>query len=420
MTRMMGFGCPRCGASYPVSMSVDSRGCPACFDQAPANMRVTYDGVAKLPALEGFRDSAWRQSLWRYDDALPCLAGRAISLGEGLTPLVEANGLGRLLGVEQLWVKDESRNPTWSHKDRFSTVAVSVARDAGFDVVATASSGNAGASLAAYAARAGLKCVVASFAGGAGPMLSQIRKYGASIVTMARKEDRWALLARGAAEQGWFVASPFHAPAVGSHPVGIEGYKTVAFELVEQLDGDVPDWCVVPVCYGDALSGLWRGFVELFEARVISRLPRLVASEAHGSLSKALREQIDAIPMMQTAFESLAISIGTNRSTYQALAALRDSSGVAVEVNNDRLIGMQQYIARQSGLFPELAAVTPFIAIETLTQRGVIRRSDRVVAVMTSGGLKDIDLSEQFGDAPTFRTVDEAWRTLTAHEPQPV
>lgn len=420
MIRMMGFGCPRCGASYPVSMNVDSRGCPTCFDQAPANLRVTYDGVVRRPTWERFRDSGWRQSLWRYDDALPCLASRAISLGEGLTPLVEANGLGRLLGVDQMFVKDESRNPTWSHKDRFSTVAVSVARDAGFDTVATASSGNAGASLAAYAARAGLKCVVASFAGGAGPMLSQIRKYDASIVTMARKEDRWALLARGAAELGWFVTSPFHAPAVGSHPIGIEGYKTLAFELVEQFDGDVPDWCVVPVCYGDALSGLWRGFVELFEARAISRLPRLVAAEAHGSLSKALREQVDAIPQMPASFESLAISIGTNRSTYQALAALRDSNGVAVEVNNDRLIEMQQYIARQSGLFPELAAVTPFIALETLTRRGVIRRSDRVVAVMTSGGLKDIDLSEQLGDTPTFRTVDEAWRTLEAAEPQAV
>lgn len=87
---------------------------------------------------------------------------------------------------------------------------------------------------------------------------------------------------------GWFVASPFHALAVGSHPIGIDGYNTLAFELIEPLDGDAPDWCVIPVCYGDALSGLWHGFVELFEAGVIWRLPRLVAAEAHGSLSKAL------------------------------------------------------------------------------------------------------------------------------------
>src|SRR5690606_30738397 len=150
-------------------------------------------------------------SLWRHADMLPCAASEAVSLGEGLTPLLPAPKLGEELGVPNLFIKDEGRNPTWSHKDRFSTVAVSMARLMDARVMATASSGNAGASLAAYAARAGLGCVVVTFAGTAGPMLTQIQKYGATVVALANKADRWPLIAEGVRHRGWFATSPFHA-----------------------------------------------------------------------------------------------------------------------------------------------------------------------------------------------------------------
>jgi threonine synthase len=193
---------------------------------------------------------------------LPCDEDDAVSLGEGLSPLLPASAIGEKLGVPNLLIKDEGRNPTWSHKDRFSTVAVSAARLQGAQVVATASSGNAGASLAAYASAAGLRCVVATFSGTTGPMLAKIRKYGATVVVLSAKTDRWTFLAEGVTRFGWFAASPFHAPVVGSHPVGIEGYKTIAYEIVEQING-VPDWCAIPVCYGDALVGIWIAMVVI-------------------------------------------------------------------------------------------------------------------------------------------------------------
>ncbi|UCI10559.1 threonine synthase [Mesorhizobium sp. B1-1-8] len=410
MAKATGYSCIRCEATFPPDLIIDSRGCPHCRTDAPANLKIAYrqaaasaDGQAAQPA----------PSLWRYADALPCATGDAVSLGEGLTPLLAAETMGAFLGVPQLLIKDEGTNPTWSHKDRFSTVAVSMARLQGARVVATASSGNAGASLSAYAARAGLQCVVVTFAATAGPMLAQIRKYGATVVPMADKSHRWPFLASGVERFGWFATSPFHAPVVGSHPAGIEGYKTLAYELVEQMHGAVPDWCVLPVCYGDALAGVCEGFKDLLNRGTIGRLPRLVAAEVHGSLTHALARQGDVVDDAPAAFDSLAISIGTTRSTFQALKALRDTAGTAVAVGNAGLVELQQRLAACEGIFAELASVTPLAAIQTLRRKGIIAASDRVVSIVTASGLKDLDRSTAFQPGlQAFQSVGDAWEHL--------
>ena len=408
-SRVVEFACIRCGAAYPADLAIDSKGCARCREAAPANLRPVYAGPRPHP----FEGEARSRSLWRFAHMLPCTATEAVSLGEGLTPMLAAPRIGAFLGVPNLAIKDEGRNPTWSHKDRFSTVAVSVARARGANIVATASSGNAGASLAAYAARAGLKCVVTTFAGSAGAMLAQIRKYGATVLPLVNKMDRWSLLEQAAARYDWFIASPYHAPVVGSHPLGIEGYKTIAYEIVEQSGGTPPDWCVLPVCYGDALSGVWAGFCELFAQGSITRLPRLVAAEVHGSLAEALASGADALKEREMHFESLAVSIGTPRSTFQALKALRDSGGHAVPVDNHGLVAMQERLAREEGIFAELASVTPLIAISALKDQGMIAATDRVVAVVTASGLKDLDRSvASNGHDQIFQTTDDAWRWI--------
>ncbi|MGN6535992.1 MAG: threonine synthase, partial [Mesorhizobium sp.] len=387
--------------------------CPACLKTAPANLKPVYAEDADLASIA----TDVPRSLWRYAHALPCAAEDAVSLGEGQTPLFETTRIGGQLGVASLAIKDEGRNPTWSHKDRFSTVAVSVARAQGARVVATASSGNAGASLAAYAARAGLDCVVTTFGGSAGAMLAQIRKYGATVLPLVNKMDRWTMLAEAATRHGWFITSPYHAPVVGSHALGIEGYKTIAYEIIEQSRGVAPDWCVLPVCYGDALAGVWMGFQELFARRTITRLPRMVAAEVHGSLARALAAGDDRLEERSTAFESLAVSIGAPRSTFQALKALRESSGCAVPVTNDGLVAMQERLARGEGIFAELASVTSLIAVARLRREGVIAGSDRVVAVATASGLKDLDRSiEKNPNDAVFRTTEDAWDWLSRND----
>lgn len=415
----VGYRCIRCGSPYPLDLPIDSRGCPACAATLPANLRVAYPDSFPGPTLLGA--AAGLPSLWRYAAWLPFEPRDAVSLGEGLTPIVAAEKMAARLGVGRLLLKDESRNPTGSHKDRFSTLAVTAARLVGAPLVASASSGNAGASLAAYAARAGLACVVATFAGASGPLLGQIRKLGARVVPFARKADRWRFLAQGAQEQGWFVTSPFRAPVVGSHPLGLEGYKTLAWEIVEQLHGEVPDWCVLPVCYGDALAGLWWGFQALHDRGRIDRLPRLVAAEAHGSLAEALAKGSALPPEVDAACESLAVSIGATRSSFQALQALRASRGLARPVGNAGLIALQEELAAREGVFVELASVTPLAAIAALSRDGVIRKRDSVVAVLTAGGLKDLDRSSgDLAPLPTFASPEEAWARLRHDHASPI
>ncbi len=378
--------CPCCGARQKMRALVED--CSACG--ANANPRVTYEAPA---AVRWHEVDGSGPGLWRYRRMLPTADGEIVTLNEGATPLLAAPRLGRALGVERLYIKDETRNPTWSYKDRLSTVAVSAAARLGAKVLATSSSGNAGASLAAYAARAGLPCVVFTFAGTAGPMLAQIEKYGAKVVPLARKQDRWPMLAEFVKRFGWFATSPYMAPVTGSHPLGIEGYKTLAYEICADLDGTCPDWVVMPVCYGDALAGTWYGFQELHAAGAIDRLPRMVAAEVFGSLGAALARNLDHVPDMAATFAPLAVSVGATQGSVQALQVLRESRGVAVPVGNDGLIEAQETLARHEGLFGELTAVMPVVAIEHLVRDGTIGRDDCVVGVVTAAGLKDLDKS---------------------------
>lgn len=407
MGRASAYACYRCGQEFPLDVLIDSRGCPNCFSEAPSNLHMVYRGEDSSPQVDP--DIAL-PSLWRYADRLPFDRRYAISLGEGLTPLLPTTKLGAAIGVPSLLVKNEGCNPTWSHKDRFSTVAITAAVHAGAKMVATSSTGNAGASLAAYAARAGLPCIVATLAGSAGPMLTQIHKYGARVVPFKDKSDRWAFLAEGVERFGWFATSPYRHPVVGSHPVGIEGYKTIAFEIVEQMGGKPPDWCALPVCYGDALTGIWLGFREMLERGEIDRMPKMLAAEVHGSLAQAIAQQTDRIPDMPAAFDALAVSIGATRSTFQALKALRDTKGTVLAISNAGLVSLQEKVAATEGLFLELSSTVPIAAIREARQHNIIGHDETVVAVVTASGLKDIDRSASPDTASPFDNVETALR----------
>jgi threonine synthase len=351
--------------------------------------------------------SAARRGLQRYSAMLPVPGDRFVTLGEGDTPLHATSRLAKYLDLEKLYVKDESRNPTHSYKDRLSAVAVSYAKKVGARAVATASSGNAGASLAAYAARAGLTCVVASMKGAAGPMVSQIRKLGAHLILMEDKTQRWPFLAEAAKRYGWFITSPYSAPVVGSTPIGIEGYKTIAYEIYQDL-GRVPDWIALPVCYGDALAGIHQGFVDLKDSGTTSRIPRFLAAEAHGSLLRAMSSGSDRVDAVTAEYETLASSVGAPQSAYQALLALRQSEGVAVKITNEGLIELQELVGSLEGLFFELASVMPFAAVRQLRKQRVIASDDLVVCLATASGLKDIDKStREWAEIPINRQPRE-------------
>lgn len=386
--KISGLTCLRCGAQYPADFEIDSKGCPACRDAAPSNLEISYgaDALAqrKPPAMS-------IGGLAAFADYLPVDVDDLVTLGEGGTPLVQARQLGKALGIDQLVIKDESRNPSCSHKDRFSAVAVSHARRQGLKFIATASSGNAGASLAAYTAKAGMKCLVVTFEGAAGPVVEQIRRYGALVVELKDKMQRWPILAEGVERFGWFVTSPFAAPVVGSHPFGIEGYKTAAYEIVAQSEGSIPDWVIVPAAYGDLLRGIWRGFKDLHQAGHIDRLPKIAAAEIYGSVHQTLAEETDRLAIVEPGFDTQALSIGTLQGTYQSVISVRESQGAAEIVEDDALWTAQRELAHREGIFGELSGVAAVAAAGQMRRKGVIGAGESVVCVMTASGLKDID-----------------------------
>jgi len=384
MAQVSGLSCLRCGASYPLSHY--SSDCDACRAIAPSNLVVDYLATNGQRPAKG----SWGQGgLWRYGDLLPFSKADLISLGEGGTPLHALNKLGTQAGLSRLFAKDETRNPTGSFKDRLACMAISSAKGMGAKVIVSSSSGNAGAAAAAYAAKADIPCVVFTFKGSTGPMLTQMLAYGANVLAVENKKDRWTLMQAAVREFGWFPTSPFFGPAVGSNPLGIEGYKTLAYEIAEQLDWQVPDWCVLPICYGDALVGMWRGFTEMRAMGWTDRMPRMVAAETYGSLAQALQEESDVPPETGVGRSTQAVSIGAAQGTYQALNIVRRSGGVALEIPDEEMLHWKARMAQSEGLYIEMSSAAAMAAAARLRASGQIGAHDSVVLLHTATGLKD-------------------------------
>lgn len=338
--------------------------------------------------------------LWRYGDLLPVSGEDAVSLGEGGTPLLPLPRLAALLNVESLYAKDETREPTGSFKDRLACVGVSAARKLGARVIVSSSSGNAGAAAAAYAARAGLPCIIFTFQGASGPLITQMRALGALVVALERSEDRLPLLIEGMRRFGWFSTSPFTQPVTGSNPLAIEGYKTLAYEIAEAMCWTVPDWVVLPVCYGDALAAIRRGFADMIALGWTSRMPRLVAAEVSGSIGTALKGGDDILPDIRRNAATIATSIGASRGTFQSLDALRRTDGVAVTTPDEDILHWQSTLAHAEGLWLEPAAAASLAAVAQLVDVGTIQREHSVVILATAGGLKDPDRARAQMRAP--------------------
>ena len=398
--------CIRCGHEYPLT-ALD-RNCGACAaDEIASNLTPRYPESGP-PDRDSLPDK--HGSLWRYADFLPLDAADAVTLGEGMTPMVTVEGFGH----GAIGVKDESRNPTWSFKDRLATVAVSWARKIGAPAIATSSTGNAGAAAAAYAARAGLPCVVLTYKGAAGAIVSQMRSYGAMVLTVPAMADRWHVLSAAIREFGWFPTSPYFGPAIGSNPFGIEGYKTLAYEIAEQYDWAPPDWCVLPVCYGDALYGMWKGFEEMRQWGWIETVPRLVAAETSGSLTAAGEQNVDMPPTVPRNSKSIANSIFIDRGTCQARHALKESNGTAVTLDDETLISARDRLAATSGLSVELSSAAAFAAVDALSGAGVMKPGESVVAIATASGLKDFGVPgiPQLGAPDVAPDLDSVLRAL--------
>ncbi len=275
-----GLACTRCGMRFELQPSL--LGCPTCRDNGrPGTLAVTYSvepaDADRVAQAHGF---------WSQHRLLPVVEPRAVvTLGEGETPLLPLERIAAKYSVGPVFGKAEFMNPTQSYKDRTNAIGVSMARQFGFDKICCISSGNHGVSLAAYAAAAGLRALVLLSKTTPLGIIDEVRFYGAEAVVIDPSSGPGSILElveRLHVDHGWFISNrndPLPTGRRFGNPFGLEGYKTMAFEIWRQLGGKSPDWCLMPVGGGDGIVGLWRGFLELKSLGLTTTVPRMVACQ---------------------------------------------------------------------------------------------------------------------------------------------
>jgi threonine synthase len=328
------------------------------------------------------------QSIWRWFDFFP-VADRSsiVSLGEGSSPLIHADRLGGKFGIKNLYLKNDTVLPTGSLKDRSNSVGLSVARELGFETAAVMSTGNAAASVAAYAAAAGIKSVVMVPAGTAASKIVQARAYGATVVVINGDFDYEVAKVYKAAVQefGWY-------DCLSSNPYRDEGKKSYAYEMVDQLDGRIPDWVIHPTAGGTGIYAMWKGYQEFLSLGWIERAPKLVAaqSEAAAPIVAAFEKGLSDIePVIARATVAESIQVGNPVSLgWRALAAIRESGGIAAAVSDGEILEAQVLIGELAGIFAEPAAAVSVAVAKKLRDSGVIVADEVVVCNLTGHGLK--------------------------------
>ncbi len=360
--QLLGLACLHCQALYPVVMRHE--GCPVCAAQGRfVSLAASYMRCAGQYEYQPY--------------TLP------FGLGEGDTPLTDCAALAKQFGIARLSIKDESSNPTGSHKDRMSAIGVTQALDSGAHTVVLASSGNAAISAARFAQAAGLACEVAVYAGMTQPYVDALDACRAVRFAFEDNAARWSFVAQRAALLGYFALTNYHMPALGSAPLAIEGYKPIAYECY--TSGCVPEHVVVPTARGDLAWGIFAGFKELLQAGKIAVLPKIWVVEPFARLSKALAGAgLHASFQGHTAQFSTA---GTTVTYLQWQAATASGGGAVVVPDAQAHTARQQLMAH--GYSAELCAGAALAAIAQLRLTQALQAHAHVLLVLTASALRD-------------------------------
>ena len=384
MGQVTALECVRCGRSYREDEVLYT--CPSC---GPSGI---LDVVYDYEALEanGFGPERLAanpdRTHWRYLDLLPIAPGAALPpVPVGGTPLFQLPDLAERLGVVEMWIKDEGRNPTGSFKDRASSVAAVKARQLGFQTVCCASTGNAASSLAGFSAQLGLTAFIFVPEFAPEEKIAQLLIFGATVfVVKGSYLDAYELCSEAATTLGWYNRS------AAINPYAIEGKKTGGLELGEQMAGRMPDRVSVSVGDGCTIAGIWKGLKELRRFGVIDRLPRMLGTQANGAapLVQAWRSGEEQWASVEANTVADSISVGQPRNGLKALRAVRESGGVLIEVSDDQILAAEADLAAH-GVFGEPAGVAGLAGIQQARWSGLVGPDERVVHVMTGSGLKD-------------------------------
>ncbi len=404
MTKVNRLKCRNCGAEYdiaPVSI------CEECF--GPLEVVYDYESIKESVTRESIQKGP--NTLFRYRDFLP-IGERVVDLQPGFTPLHRADNLAKAVGLDELYIKNDSVNPTFSFKDRVVSVAVSKALDFGFDTIGCASTGNLASSVAAHGAKAGLSSYIFIPADLNLGKIIQALAYGPNLIGVEGNYDTVnRLCAEVAGYYNWGFVN------INLRPFYSEGSKTLGYEVAEQLGWDTPDVAVAPVGSGSLLTKIWKGMNEFKDIGLINEVKtRIIASQAQGCspVVSAARGDGEIKPVKPNTIEK-SLAIGNPADGFYALKVIEKSGGTAGSVSDPEIIDGIKLLARTEGIFTETAGGVVVGTLKKLVASGEIERDERTVIYITGNGLKTQDvLMEHLIHPPTIKpdlkTFDEFYQ----------
>jgi threonine synthase len=377
--------CVLCGASYnPAEVTYT---CPTCGPLGVLEVHYDYEQLAQRisrATLAEDRDFTF----WRYRALLPISYSHKDkpALEIGGTPLYPVERLRTYLGMKDLWLKDDARNPSASLKDRASIIAV-IRAEAEGKTLACASTGNAASSLAVQAASVGLPCYIFVPHNAPRAKIVQLLMCGATVFAVKGSyDDAFDLCIEACNTFGWYNRN------TGYNPYLVEGKKTVGLEMAEQLGWQVPDSVLVPTGDGCIISGVYRGFEDLYRLGIIERIPRVIAVQAEGSPAIVRALEGDGV-VRPCAAQTIAdgISVSLPRNGAMAVKIIRESGGFGVTVSDEEILAAEKELARLTGVFAEPSGAASYAGLLRLLDEGRIMRDERAVLLVTGSGLKSID-----------------------------
>jgi threonine synthase len=380
MGYVSGLKCRECGREYPVDPIYV---CEFCF--GPLEVVYDYKKIKKVLTRKSIEKRP--KSLWRYKELLPIDGEPQVGLKSGFTPLVKADNLAKELGVKELYVKDDTvAHPTLSFKDRVVAVALTKAKEFGFDTVACASTGNLAHSVSAHGAKAGFKRFVFI------PATLEPSKIVASLVyepNLVAVDGNYDEVNRLCSE----IANKYKWAFVNINirPFYAEGSKTQGFEIIEQLDWKAPDNVVVPCASGSLLTKVWKSFKEFKEIGILKELEtKVFAAQATGCspISTAIKQGVDVIRPVKPNTIAKSLAIGNPADGFYAAQVVKETGGYGEDVSDDEIIEGIKLLAKTEGIFAETAGGVTIATAKKLIEQGRIGRNETTVVCITGNGLK--------------------------------
>jgi len=407
VSRILGLKCRECGARRRLEAT---HVCDECF--GPLEVEYDYDVIREIVSPD--RIARGPRTIWRYRDLLPVEGESVVDIGAGLTPLLRADNLARLLGLRELWIKNDSVNPSYSFKDRVVSVASTRARELGFRVLSCASTGNLACSVAAHAARAGMRACVFIPAGLEAGKILGAAIYGPTLIAVDGHYDDVNRLCQEIADrfEDWAFAN------INLRPYYSEGSKTLAFEVAEQLGWRAPDHVVVPIGSGSLFTKLWKGYNELLKVGLIANgPPRMSAAQATGCspVITAFERGDETIVPVRPSGIAKSLALGNPADGYEVIKLIKRSGGSGAAVADREIVDGIKLLAETEGIFTETAGGVTIAVLRRLVESGAIRPDESTVAYVTGNGLKTQEAVAREVEAPVsipaaFSAFERVWR----------